>query len=337
MNDLLSKTFSRRSSYVDLHHHELDLESAAAPHTEMAAFNTEKNLRQFFEEVGVVKDEMEKVRGLLLRLQSANEESKTITKAQAMKVLRDRMDKDVDEVLRKARLIKTRVEELVRANLANRKIPGCELGSSTDRTRVSITNSLMKTLKDLMSDFQILRQKMGAEYRETIERRYFTITGNEADEETIDHMIDTGESETFLQKAIREQGKGQIIESIKEIQERHETVKEIEKNLMELHQIFLDMAVLVESQGEQLNNIEVAVQGASSFVKRGTENLHSAKVLQRNTRRWTCYAIIILIVLILVIVVPILVKIVPTLNSSSSSTTTPSTSTTPAAASPSTG
>ena len=34
---------------------------------------------------------------------------------------------------------------------------------------------------------------------------------------------------------------------------------ELERSLMELHQIFLDMAVLVEAQGEMLDNIEAQV------------------------------------------------------------------------------
>ncbi len=89
--------------------------------------------------------------------------------------------------------------------------------------------------------------------------RYFTITGEKPDEDTIEKIIETGESENFLQVAIHEQGRGQILETIREIQERHDTVKEIEKNLLELHQIFLDMAVLVEAQGEQLNDIESQV------------------------------------------------------------------------------
>ena len=36
-------------------------------------------------------------------------------------------------------------------------------------------------------------------------------------------------------------------------------VLELERSLMELHQIFLDMAVLVEAQGEMLDNIEAQV------------------------------------------------------------------------------
>ena len=33
-------------------------------------------------------------------------------------------------------------------------------------------------------------------------------------------------------------------------------MRELEKSLLDLHQIFLDMAVLVEAQGEMLDNIE---------------------------------------------------------------------------------
>ena len=50
-----------------------------------------------------------------------------------------------------------------------------------------------------------------------------------------------------------------MLDTLAEINERHEAVKELEKSLMELHQIFLDMAVLVEAQGEMLDNIEQQV------------------------------------------------------------------------------
>ena len=109
-----------------------------------------------------------------------------------------------------------------------------------------------------------------------------------------------------MQKAIQEQGRGHVIETIREIQERHDSVKEIEKNLLELHQIFMDMAVLVEAQGEQLNNIEVQVNRSASYVERGTTQLRIAKSHQRNTRKWTCIAIILLLIIVLIVVLSVL-------------------------------
>lgn len=58
---------------------------------------------------------------------------------------------------------------------------------------------------------------------------------------------------------------GQVLDTLAEIQERHEAVRELEKSLLDLHQIFLDMAVLVEAQGEQLDNIEAQVGAAQPF------------------------------------------------------------------------
>jgi len=133
------------------------------------------------------------------------------------------------------------------------------------------------------------------------------VTGERADEETIDTIIETGSSETFLQKAIQEQGrKGQVLETIQEIQERHDAVKDIERHLLELHQIFMDMATLVDAQGEQLNDIEQQVGRASSFVMRGAQHLQVAKNTQRNSRKCCCIAVILLVILLLILAIPLL-------------------------------
>jgi len=284
-----------------------DLE--AGPEVEMANNGNDKNLGQFFEQVGSIKRDMEAMQELFGNLQRANEESKTVHKAQAMKGLRDRMDKDVVEVLKKAKLVKGKLEALDRANVASRRLLGCEEGTPTDRTRTSITNSLRKKLKDSMGEFQILRQKITGEYRDTVQRRLYNITGEYADEDTLEKIVSTGESENILQKAIQEQGRGRILETIHEIQERHDAVKEIERSLLELHQVFLDMAVLVEAQGEQLNNIEYNVANASNYVEHGTKQLYTAKKHQKRSRKWMCIGIILLLILILIIVVPIATSI----------------------------
>ena len=53
----------------------------------------------------------------------------------------------------------------------------------------------------------------------------------------------------------------QVLDTLVEIQERHAAVRELERSLLDLHQVFLDMAVLVEAQGEMLDNIESQARG----------------------------------------------------------------------------
>ncbi|KAG2685280.1 hypothetical protein I3760_10G117600 [Carya illinoinensis] len=297
MNDLFSSSFKR---YTDL--------KQQAYLDDMEAGKESINLDRFFEDVENVKEDMSQVERQYRKLQDANEECKIVHNAKTMKELRARMDSDVEQVLKRVKVIKGKLEGLERSNVAHRKLPGCGPGSSADRTRTSVVNGLGKKLKNMMDDFQGLRNRMTLEYKETVERRYFTITGEKATEETIENMISSGESENFLQKAIQEQGRGQILDTISEIQERHDAVKEIEKNLMELHQVFLDMAALVESQGHQLNDIESHVAHANSFVRRGTDNLQDAREYQKSSRKWTCIAITLAAIVIVVLLFPILTQ-----------------------------
>ncbi|CAN4089647.1 unnamed protein product [Withania somnifera] len=294
MNDLFSGSFSREND------HDQDSHSI-----EMGDTTSGVNLDKFFKDVEAIKDDLKGLEKLYGQLQSANEKSKTLHNAKAVNELRSKMDDDVSMALKKAKFIKVHLEALDSANASNRNLPGCGPGSSSDRTRTSVVNGLRKKLQESMNQFNELRQKMASEYREIVQRRYYTVTGEKPDEEVLDTLISTGQSETFLQKAIQEQGRGQVMDTVMEIQERHDAVKEIARNLKELHQVFLDMAVLVESQGEQLDDIESQVNRANSFVRGGAQQLQVARKHQKNTRKWTCFAIILLLIIILIVVLSI--------------------------------
>nr|GLL24668.1 syntaxin-121-like [Ipomoea trifida]GMC79500.1 syntaxin-121-like [Ipomoea batatas]GMC88780.1 syntaxin-121-like [Ipomoea batatas]GMD22476.1 syntaxin-121-like [Ipomoea batatas]GMD61725.1 syntaxin-121-like [Ipomoea batatas] len=297
MNDLFSGSFSR--------YREDQLSPNGNASIEMTAGTGGVNLDKFFEDVEAIKDELRDLDNICTRLNTSNEHSKTLHNAKQVKDLRAKMDNDVAVALKKAKFIKVRLEALDRSNAANRSIAGCGPGSSSDRTRTSVVNGLRKKLQESMNQFNELRQKMSAEYRETVQRRYFTVTGEQPEEAVVDRLISTGQSETFLQKAIQEQGRGEVMETVLEIQERHEAVKEVERSLKELHQVFLDMAVLVETQGEQLDDIESQVNRASSFVRGGAQHLEVARKHQKSTRKWACIGIIILLIVILIIVLSV--------------------------------
>ncbi|OWM78567.1 hypothetical protein CDL15_Pgr002734 [Punica granatum] len=263
-------------------------------------------MEAFTKQIQEVEKQVYKLASLLKKLKEANEESKSVTKASAMKAIKKQMERDVDEVGKVARNVKAKLEAINRDNLANRKKPGCEKGSAIDRSRLNMTNALTKKFKELMTEFQTLRQRIQDEYREIVGRRVTAVTGTKPDEETIDSLIETGDAEQIFQKAIHEMGRGQVLNTLEEIQERHDAMKEIEKKLLDLHQIYMDMAVLVEAQGEILDNIETQVSNAVDHVNMGTDALNTAKNLQKKSRKCMMISIILLLVIALIIVLSIL-------------------------------
>ncbi|CAG7878461.1 unnamed protein product [Brassica rapa] len=268
MNDLLkgSSEFSRDRS------NRSDTESGHGPGN-----SGDLGLAGFFNKVQEIKKQYEKLDKHLKKLQGAHEETKAVTKAPAMKSIKQRMERDVDEVGKISRFIKGKIEELDRENLENRSKPGCGKGTGVDRTRTATTIAVKKKFKDKISEFQM-----------------------------VDRLIETGDSEQIFQKAIMEQGRGQIMDTLAEIQERHDAVRDLEKKLLDLQQVFLDMAVLVDAQGEMLDNIENMVSSAVDHVQSGNNQLTKALKKQKSSRKWMCIAILILLIIVIITVVSVL-------------------------------
>ncbi|XP_057796654.1 syntaxin-132-like isoform X1 [Salvia miltiorrhiza] len=300
MNDLLTDSFVGDAKGNTSREADIEMGRPRLPRS-----SSDAALESFNKQIQEVEAQVEKLSVLLQKLKEANEESKSVTKASSMKAIRKRMEKDIDEVGKIARNIKLKIEATNKDNLANRQKPGCGKGTAVDRSRTNMTNALTKKFKDLMTEFQTLRQRIEEEYREVVERRVITVTGTRPDEETINHLIETGNSEQIFQQAMQESGRGQVMNTLEEIQERHDAVKEIEKKLLDLHQIYLDMAVLVEAQGDILDNIESQVTNAVDHVQSGTTALQNARELQKSSRKCMCIAIILLLLIVAIIVLSV--------------------------------
>ncbi|PIN05098.1 SNARE protein Syntaxin 1 [Handroanthus impetiginosus] len=296
MNDLMTKSFL---SYMELKKQaNFDLEEDRDLESGQLSHKDEDNLSQFFQEVEVIKTDMQEITDLLLDLQTLNEETKSTYSAKILRGLRDRMDSDMVSVLRKAKIVKARLELLDRSNIANRKLsPTYAEGSAVDRTRVSTTNGLRFKLKDIMNGFQTLREKIMSDYKEGLKRRYYNATGEYPSEEHIDNLVSgNGKVEIFEGKT----------EMIMENKERHEAVMDIWRSLNKLHQVFLDMAVMVETQGEQIEDIERNVAIAGSYISGGTNSLFYAKQMKKEGRKWVCWVWIVGLIIVLVCLVAML-------------------------------
>ncbi|KAL0378151.1 UNVERIFIED_CONTAM: syntaxin [Sesamum radiatum] len=296
MNDLMTKSFL---SYAELKKQDQfhiedwrDLEMGKLSHTD------EDNLSQFFQEVEVIKSNMQEITHLLIDLQNLNEETKSTYSAKILRGLRDRMDSDMVAVLRKAKVVKTRLEVLDKSNVANRRRSLAYVeGSAVDRTRVSTTNGLRAKLKDIMNGFQALREKIMSDYKEGLRRRYYNATGEHPSDEVIEKIVSgNGKVEIFESRT----------ETNLENKERHEAVMDIWRSLNKLHQVFLDMAVMVETQGEQIDDIEHNVATASSFISGGTTSLFYAKQMKKESKKWICWVWAVVFIIVLVCLVAML-------------------------------
>ncbi|KAL5704666.1 pantetheine-phosphate adenylyltransferase [Ranunculus cassubicifolius] len=292
MNDLMTKSFL---SYVDLKKQIWkDDQETEYNDIETGRINpyVEENLVQFFTDVDAIKAEMEAITTLLVDLQELNEETKSTHSAKVLRGLRDRMDSDMVTILRTARIIKARLVALDQSNVTNRSISVVfQEGSYADRTRIGVTNGLRIKLRDMMNEFQELRNRIVLEHKEGLKRRYFNATGKVATEEEIDKMVSTnGQVMIFAGNS----------DFDLENKERQEAVRQIQRSLTELHQVFLDMAVLVDAQGVQMDDIALNVANAKEYISGGTDRLVSANAMRKNGGNLVYWVWLVVLILFLI-------------------------------------
>lgn len=259
--------------------------------------NHDKQLPQFFAKVDQIKELLTGIRSIQKEIIIDNDASRQATRRQDIVVIRDRMQSNVNRVSREALNIKKRLEQLEVDNTIAQRQPQCERGSSSERIRSVTINALRQKLAELMNEFQALNTRIKAQYKETVARRVYTVTGVEPKSEDMERMIETGDGERVFQRAIQELGRGQVQDTMVEIRERHDAVRELERSLLDLHQIFMDMAVLVEAQGEMLDNIENQVARAVDYVESGTTALVYAKKSQKSSRKMMCCILITVLII----------------------------------------
>ncbi|KAL0353147.1 UNVERIFIED_CONTAM: syntaxin [Sesamum calycinum] len=212
--------------------------------------NDPYGIDMFSKEVDYVRDDMKNMEKLYSRLMECNEEIKQAKIAQTMKELRAQLNMDLDHILKLAKQINKKFDGLVLANAAQRKLTGNGPDPSGDH-RASMISNLGEDLKHMMRSFQGLRTQMESDHRQIIESRFFAITRQKATAESIDNLIANDAAESPLDQAMQEHGRAAVLDAVAEIQERRDTMKDIRRNLMSLHQILLGIAtpVVPELQG----------------------------------------------------------------------------------------
>ncbi|KAG1680000.1 hypothetical protein FOA52_007064 [Chlamydomonas sp. UWO 241] len=264
------------------------------------------SMAEFFAAVEDIKSDIEGIKALQGQVVDLHEAGKTMIKTKDVKQQQADMQAKINEVSKLARATKKELDELDKESLKARKLEGCGEGSANERTRTTITSGLKKRLRDLMAEFSDLRNRMEDEYRQLVSRRLQTVTGEQPSDADVDKIVEGGSGEQIFQAAMQEQDtRGRVMDVLAEIRERNASIKELLQSLVELHQIFLDMAINVDAQGEMLDNIQKQVDRSACYVKGGTTAIVEAKNLQKNTRKWIVFGVLIVVAIILIIVLSI--------------------------------
>lgn len=172
--------------------------------------------------------------------------------------------------------------------------------SAEHRIRSTQHQMLTRKFIEVMTDYQLTQ----ADYRDRCKariQRQLEITGRVTTDDEIEEMIESGNPAIFTRGIIMETQ--QAKQTLAEIEARHSDIMKLEKCIRELRDLFVDLATLVETQGEMINRIENHVALSKSHVDKAKVEVNQAIAYRSKARikKIICFTILILIIIAIVL------------------------------------
>jgi len=161
-------------------------------------------------------------------------------------------------------------------------------------------------LKDLCNQSIALEKKFVESYKARSSQKggrneAFWDTASPAEEEERASLM---QNEEQRQEAIRMDNMIQYNENL--IAERHEDVKQIERDVMEINEIFRDLAVMVNDQGAKIDQISDHIQSTADNTQAAGEEVDKAYESHKKSRKRTCILVLILLAAVIIVTVIII-------------------------------
>jgi len=305
MNDRLGELRGGLSASHDDGGYGGDLEMGAqlAPGAVSGSQGSGGFMADFFAEIAKAKATMTVIRGNIRLIEQHHGQCLTAISVEQGKSSNDKLEVLMEATNAAAGEVRNKLKAM---DTANKELMRSDPGSSEVRIRTYQHGTLTRKFVDLMSEYQEVQTKYKNKYRERVERQY-KIVKPEATRDEIEAVLEgDAQQEIFTQQILQQPGHAAAKHALADIQERHRDIHRLEASIAELHQLFLDMSVLVEAQGELLDQIEYTVSQSVNYTSKAVEELRSANKYQRSYRKKMCCMIGILLILLMIIIIPIL-------------------------------
>jgi len=261
-------------------------------------------MREFFESIGKIQATLNQGRANVKLMESVLEESLQATTQDKQKEVSGQLRTLAEDTKAQLQSIKDALQQL---NTRSQEEEKLRPNSAEGRIRVNMQQAVAKKHQQLLVDFQ----KVQFEYKQSLERRQMQemeILMPDATSQERADMIEAGENSQLIVARRMAGAHALLLDEVQQISEKHQDILRIEASINDLVQMFEEMALLVKTQGEMLDAIEMHVHKAKDCTAKAEVQLQKAKKYQSNTRKWMCCLMVVLMVVVLSILCPLLIK-----------------------------
>jgi len=209
----------------------------------------------------------------------------------------DHLISETNDVVRKTR------EKLQNMAEENKKADGKKNATPAElRIRNNMHGNLCKKFTAVARAYGDVQTAYQNSSRERLARQCKVVRPDLKDEE-IEAIVDQGDDAVFRDAILEHDLRDKARQALSYVENKHNDIVKLNNSIMELHQLFVDMSVLVAQQGELIDQIEDNCSMAAEYTSQGVKAIREAAVIQKKSRKKLCWIVILLTVLVIIIVI----------------------------------
>lgn len=173
-----------------------------------------------------------------------------------------------------------------------------ESGTPRNAQQVGMVDrSLKKTYQDYLNIDRQFRQRSNEQ-----SARQYRIVRPDASEDEVREAVENPDNQQVFQQAMMNSNRsGQAQSTMNAVRARHDAIQNIERQMIELAELFNDMDNLVMQQEAAVTNIEMKGEEVVEHMDKGNQEIGTAIVHARNTRKWKWWCLCITVLIIVII------------------------------------
>ncbi|KAK7933884.1 hypothetical protein WMY93_004780 [Mugilogobius chulae] len=230
-------------------------------------FRRVEEVRGLIDKISYQVDEVRKIHSTILSAPNPDDRTK------------DQLASLTDDIKGNANVVRTKLKTMEQSMPKDDAINRSSVDFRIQKTQHTV---LSRKFVEVMTQYNETQVSFRERSKGRIQRQ-LEITGRVTTNEELEDMLESGSPSIFTSDIIMDL---QIThEALNEIESRHQDIMRLETSIRELHTMFMDMAMLVETQGEMVNNIENNVANAAEYICRAKEETKKAVRYQKRSRR----------------------------------------------------
>lgn len=215
-----------------------------------------------------------------------------------------RLSRLIDELVTRNNDEAQKIRQILKAVTAETEAlkQGGKVSPSDLRLRATQQSRSAKKFMATMNRFQQMQTTYQTKYKQQLERQYLLVKPT-ATREELDRLTEgnDGSSRLLNQQIFAMANRAQAQKTLAEMKERQHDIQSIEKSLRELHQMFVDMAMIVEQQGETLDKIQDYVASTVEYTEVAAGEMRGAVSRQKSLQKKKWIMVIICIIILIVV------------------------------------